>query len=132
MRRRQEIWIPYGPLLIHSKGKLLFQCFHCHCLVLCPIFVDVVVRNERLEKGLDSPVWMQRVRVNLLNTEMSWSTRVAIADRKQAVDLDISSVPPSEAADNFLMHICEMPRHPNESDLEYIKGVIPSATLGSA
>ena len=44
------------------------------------------------------------MKVNLLKTETSWATRASIAGWKQAVDLDISAVPPSEAADNFLMH----------------------------
>ena len=52
---------------------------------------------------------MQIVQVNLLKTETSWSTRVAIAGRKQAIDRDISAVPPSEAADNFLMHLLDSP-----------------------
>ena len=61
--------------------------------------------NKRLEKGLDPPQWMQIVKVNVLKTEKSWATRVGIAVRRQAIDLDISAVPPSEAADNFLMHL---------------------------
>ena len=49
------------------------------------------LRSERLEKGLDPPQWMQNVKVNLLKTETSTSTRVAIAGRKQAINLDISA-----------------------------------------
>ena len=63
------------------------------------------LQNERLEKGLDPPQWMQIVKVNLLENETSRATRVSIAGRKQAIDLDISAVPPSEAADNFLRHL---------------------------
>ena len=49
------------------------------------------------------------MKVNLLKTETSWAIRVAIAGRKQAIDLDISAVPPSEAADNLLMHLRDSP-----------------------
>ena len=70
------------------------------------------------------------MRVNLLNTKMSQSTCVAIVGRKQAVDLYIIVVPPFEAADNFLMHMCDMPRRPNETDGEYINHVIPHAARG--
>ena len=48
---------------------------HCVCALK-------ELRNERLEKGLDPldpPQWMQIVKVNLLKTETSWATRVAIA-----------------------------------------------------
>ena len=41
---------------------------------------------------------MQVVKVNLLKTETSWATRVAIAGWKQAIDLDISAMPPLESA----------------------------------
>ena len=58
---------------------------------------------------------MQIVKVNLLKTETSSATQVAIAGRKQAIDLDISAVPPSEAADNFLMHLRDSPAWPDES-----------------
>ena len=51
-----------------------------------------------MEKGFDTLVWMTRVRVNLLTAETSCSTCVAIAGRKQAMDLDITAVTPSEAA----------------------------------
>ena len=56
------------------------------------------------------------VKVNLLKTETSWATRVAIAGRKQAINLDISAVLPSEAADNFLMHLRDRPAGPDETD----------------
>ena len=32
------------------------------------------LRNERLEKGLDPPQWMQTINVNMLKTETSWAT----------------------------------------------------------
>ena len=70
--------------------------------------------------------------VNLLKTETSWSTRVAIAGRKQAIDLDISAVPPSEAADNFLMHLRDSPARPAESARDHIHRIIPKAASGSA
>lgn len=75
---------------------------------------------------------MRKIRVNLLDTETSWATRVAIAGRKQAVDLDISAVPPSEAADNFLLHLRNAPREPGESDRDWINRTIPNAAEGSA
>ena len=67
------------------------------------------LRDQRLEQGLDPPQQMQVVKVNLLKTETSWSTRVAIAGQKQAIDLDISAVPPSEAADNLLLLLRDSP-----------------------
>ena len=63
------------------------------------------LRNERLQKGLDQPQWMQIVKVNLLKTENSWATRVLIASRKQAIDPNISAVPSSEAAENWRMRL---------------------------
>ena len=71
---------------------------HCLCALK-------ELRKERLEKGLDPLQWMQIVKVQLLNTETSWATRLEIAGRKQAIHLDIYAVPPLEAADNFLMHL---------------------------
>ena len=75
---------------------------------------------------------MQIVKVNLLKTETSWSTRAAIAGRKQAIDLDISAVPPWEAADNFLMHLRDSPAGPEESARDHIHRTIPKAASGSA
>ena len=90
------------------------------------------LRNERFEKGLDPPQWMQIVKVNLLKTETSWGTRVEIIGRKQAMDLDISAVPPSEAADNFLMHLRDSPAGPDQSARDRIHRTIPKAASGSA
>ena len=90
------------------------------------------LRNERLEKGLNPPQWMQIVKVNLLKTETSWATRVGLAGRKQAIDLDISAVPPSEAADNFLMHSQDSPAVPDESARDHIHRTIPKAASGYA
>ena len=98
---------------------------HCVCALKA-------LRDQRLEKGLDPPQWMQVVKVNLLKTETSWATRVAIAGRKQAIDLDISAVPPSEAADNFLMHLRDSPAGPDETAREHIHRTIPKAASGSA
>ena len=72
------------------------------------------------------------MKVNLLKTETSWATRVAIAGRTQAIDLDISAVPPSEAADNFLMHLRDSPAGPDETAREHIHRTIPKAATGSA
>ena len=88
--------------------------------------------DQHLEHGLDPPQCMQVVKVNLLKTETSWATRVSIAGRKQAIDLDISAVPPSEAADNFLMHLRDSPAGPEENAREHIHGTIPKASSGSA
>ena len=74
---------------------------HCLCALK-------ELRNERPAKGLDPPQWMQVVKVNLLKTETSWATRVSIARQKQAIDLNISAVPPSEPADNFLLHLRDL------------------------
>ena len=52
--------------------------------------------------------------------------------RKQAIDLDISAVPPSEAADNFLMHLRDSPAGPGETTRENIHRTIPKAASGSA
>ena len=94
------------------------------------------LRDQRLEKSLDPLQWMQVVTVNLLKTETRWATRVAIAGRKQAIDLDISAVPPSEAADNFLMHLRDLPAWPDETAREHIHRTIPKGReqkcLGSA
>ena len=75
---------------------------------------------------------MQIVKVNLLKTETSWAALVGIARRKQAIDLDISAVPPSEAADNFHMHLRDSPAAPEESAREHIQRTIPKAASGSA
>ena len=89
-------------------------------------------RNEHLAKGLDPPQWMQAVKVNLLKTETCPATRVSIAGRKLAIDLNISAVPPSEAAENFLMHLRDSLTGPDESAKEHSRGTIPKAASGSA
>ena len=43
-------------------------------------------RTMRLERGLDQPLRMRKVRVNWLNTETSWSTHVAILGRKRVIE----------------------------------------------
>ena len=88
--------------------------------------------EQRLEQDLDRSQWMQVVKVNLLKTETSWATRLSIAGRKQANDLDISAVPPSEAADNFLMHLRDSPAGLDETAREHIHRTIPKAASGSA
>ena len=98
---------------------------HCVCALKA-------LRDQRLEKGLGPPQWMQVVKVNLLKTETSWGTQVAIAGRKQAIDLDISAVPPSEAAGNFLMHLRDSPAGPDKTAREHINRTIPKAASGSA
>ena len=40
---------------------------HCVCAMK-------ELRNERFGKGLDTPQWMQVVKVNLLKTETKWAT----------------------------------------------------------
>ena len=40
---------------------------HCVCAMK-------ELRDERFEKGLDPPQWMQVVKVNLLKTETKWAT----------------------------------------------------------
>ena len=72
------------------------------------------------------------IEVNLLKTETSGATRVSIASRKQAIDLDISAVPPSEAADNFLMHLRDSPARPDETARELIHQTIPKPASASA
>ena len=98
---------------------------HCVCALK-------ELRNERLEKGLDPSQGMQIVKVNLLKTETSWATRVAIVGRKHTIDLDISDVPLSEAADNFFMHLRNSPAGPDESAKDHIHRTIPKAASGSA
>ena len=98
---------------------------HCLC-------APKELRDQRLEHGLDPPQWMQVVKVNLLKTETSWATQVSIASRKQAIDLDISPVPPSQAADNFLMHLRDSPAGPDETAREHIHQTIPKVASGSA
>ena len=98
---------------------------HCVCALK-------ELRDQRFEQGLDPPQWMQVVKVNLLKAETSWATRVSIAGRKQATDLDISAVPPSEAADNFLMHLRDSPAGPDETAREHIHRTIPKAASRSA
>ena len=98
-----------------------------HCV--CALFE---LRTERVEKGLNPPQWMQAVKVNLLKTKTRWSTRIAIAGPGQAIDLNISAVPPSEAVDNFLMHLRDSPAGPDESARDQIHRIIPKAASGSA
>ena len=98
---------------------------HCLCALK-------ELRNERPEKGLDPPQWMQVVKVNLLKTETSRATRVSIAGRKQAIDLNIVAVQPSEAADNFILHLRDSPAGPDETAREHIHRTIPKAASGSA
>ena len=90
------------------------------------------LQNERLEEGLHPPQWMPIVSVNLLKTETSWATRVSIAGWEQAIDLDISAVPPSEVADNFLMHLRDSPAGPDETAIEHIHRTIPEVASGCA
>ena len=75
---------------------------------------------------------MQIVKVNLLKTETSWATRVSIAGQRQTINLDISAVPRSEAADNFLMHLRHSPARPDETAREHIHRTIQKAASGSA
>ena len=98
---------------------------HCVCAI-------VELQSEGLEKGLDAPQWFQIVKVNLLKTETSWSTRVAIAGRKQAIDLDIFAVRPSKVAGNFLMHLRVSPAGPEASARDRIHRTIQKAASGSA
>ena len=98
---------------------------HCVCALL-------ELRGEHFQKGLDPPQWMQIVKVHLLKTGTSWSTRVAIAGQKQAMDLDISAVPPSEAADNFLMHLRHSPAGPEESARDQIHRIVPKTASAGA
>ena len=104
--------------------KTLFSSRADDCIVIAKQHCVCALKelpNERFEKGFDPPQWMQAVKVNLLKTESSWATRVSIADRKQAIDLEISAVPPSEAADNFLMHLRDSPAGPDDTAREHIQ-----------
>ena len=112
-------------LLSPAEDWIVIAKQHCVCALK-------EFRNERLEKGLDPPQWMQIVKVHLLKTETSWATRVAIAGRKQAIHLHISVVLPSEAADNFLMHLRDLPARPDESARDQIHRTIPKAASRSA
>ena len=67
-----------------------------------------------------------------MKTDTSWATRITIAGRKQAIDLDISAVRPSEAADNFLLHLRDSPSGPDRTAREHIHRTIPKAASGSA
>ena len=98
---------------------------HCVCALK-------ELRKEKIERGLDPSQWMQVVKVNLLKTETSWATQVSIAGWKQAIGLNISAVPPSEAADNFLVHLRDSPAGPDETAREHIHRTIPIAASGSA
>ena len=46
--------------------------------------------------------------------------------------LDISAVPPSEAADNFLMHLPDLTAGPDETPRGHIRRTFPKAASGSA
>ena len=72
------------------------------------------------------------MKVNLLKTETSSATGVAIVGRKHAIDLDISAVSPSEAAENLLMHLRDSPAGPDETAREQIHRTIPKAASASA
>ena len=89
------------------------------------------LRDQRLERGLDPSQWMQVVKVTLLKTETSWATQVAIAGQKQAIDLDISAVRPSESADNFLMHLRDSQAGPEETGRKHIRCTFLKAASGS-
>ena len=111
--------------LSSADNWIVIARHHCVCVL-------VELRSKRLEKGLDQPHWMPIVKVNLVKTETSWSTQVAIAGWKKAIYLDISAVPPSEAPDNFLMHFRDSPAGPDEFARDHIHRTIPKAVSGSA
>ena len=98
---------------------------HCVCAIVEPW-------GEHLEQGLNLPQWMKVVKVSPLKTETSSSTRMAIAGPKQAIDLNISAVPPSEAPDSFLMHLRDSPAGPTELLRNHIQGTIIKAASGPA
>ena len=75
---------------------------------------------------------MQIVVGNLQKTETNWATPGSIAGRKQAIEPDISAVPPLEAADTFLMHLRDSPAGPDETARERIHRTILKAARGSA
>ena len=108
-----------------ADDRIVIAKQHCVC-------APKELQEQPLEQGLDPPQWMQVVKVSLLKTETSWATRVSTAGRKQAIDLDISAVPPSEAANNFLMHLRDSPAGPDETAREHIHRTIPKAVSGSA
>ena len=85
------------------------------------------LRKERLVKGLDPSQWMQIVKVTVLKMETSWATWIGIADRKEPIHVDISDMPLSQAADNFLVHLTDWPAGPDESAREHIHRTIPKA-----
>ena len=60
--------------LAQADDLIVIAKAHCVCALK-------ELRNERLEKSLDPPQWMQVIKVNLLKTETSWATRVSIAGR---------------------------------------------------
>ena len=108
-----------------ANDSIVIAKQHCVCVLK-------KLQNERLKKGLDPLQWMQIVEVNLLKTETSRAIQVAIAGRKQAIGLDISAVPPAEAADNFLMHLRDSPAGPDESARDHTHRTILKAASGSA
>ena len=68
---------------------------HCVCALKA-------LRDQRLEKGLDPPPWMQVVKVNLLKTETSWATRVAIAGSRPS----ICTYPPCHRREQLATSLC--------------------------
>ena len=96
-----------------ADHRIVIAKQHCVCALK-------ELGNECLEKGLDPPQWRQIVQVNLLKTETSSAIRVGIAGQKQAINRDISALPPSEAADNFLMHLRDSPAGPDECGSDHI------------
>ena len=113
--------------------KTLFSSAADDCIVIAKqhcVCALKDLRNEHPEKGLDPPQWMQVVKVDLLKGETSRAFRVSIAGRKQAMELDISAVPPSEAADNFLMHLRDSPAGPDKTAREDSHRTNPKAASG--
>ena len=98
---------------------------HCICALK-------ELRDQRLEQRRNPLQWLQVVKVNLLKPKTSWATRVSIASPNQAIDLDISALPPSEAADNFLMHLRDLRAGPEETAREHIHRTIAKAVSGSS
>ena len=92
----------------------------------------VELQGKSLKQGLDPPQWMKVGKVKLLKTETTCYTRVAIARRKQAIDLGISALPLSEAADNFLVHLRDSPAGPAESARDHIHRTIPKVASWTA
>ena len=94
--------------------------------------VIVELLGDRLERGLDPLQRMKVSKVNLLKTETSCSARVAIKDQKEAMDLDISAVPPWEAPDNSLLHLQDSPAWPKGYVRDHTHRTVPKAASRSA